>query len=299
LKVLVTGVSGFVGSFIAETLASQHDVWGIYRKTRPKHLEHVLGLNLIQDDLCEPHHLPETCDYVIHAAADTPATTSSEEQLWKSNRDGIGNLLDWCSLVGVRYFLFYSTVAVYGNIEDEWIDESTPSCHPNAYGASKLAAERLLWEYTKNHTQTHCLTIRLPGVVGREARDTFLPRTVQKILIGEPITVYSKQAHFNNVVHIDDLAIFSLRWTENLKGSDYPLINVASSLPITLEQVALTLMKTLGKKVPIVENGSGKPPFLIRTTLANHMGFPDRRVKDVLTKYASERLKLKQLSKQE
>lgn len=264
---------------------------GVYRNTRPKHLEGLANLTLVQDDLSQPRNLPKDYEYVVHTAADTPPTVQHKAQLWRTNMEGMRQLLQWTKKVGANYFLYCSTMEVYGDIEEEWINEETPSRSPNAYGASKMAAEEAFQQWSAQQTECACLTVRLPGVVGREAKDTFLPRTVQKILQGETVTVHRKNAMFNNLVHVEDLASFAGKWP-SAASNGYSCINVASKEPISLEALAQTLMERLNKEVPLAENGQGRPPFLINTKLAQKKGFPLDTTHNILLRYALEVISL-------
>jgi nucleoside-diphosphate-sugar epimerase len=291
MKILVTGVSGFVGGRLAKHLAIDHEVWGIFRSTFPTQLESLPNLKLVQDDLANPQRLPEECEYVVHAAADTPLTTMDKAQLYRSNLDGMRQLLKWCELAGVKRFLFCSTMAVYGQIEEESINEATPSRTPNDYGASKFAAELALEQWSAYQKTCRSLTVRLPGVVGREAKDTFIPRTVQKIHNEETVTVFRKKALFNNIVHVEDLAEFVTRWPQQEVDNSYLCFNVASTEPIPLSKVVETLMEGLRTKTTVTENGKGRPPFLIDTTLAQSQGFPLDSTRNSLLRYAEEVVK--------
>lgn len=66
MKILITGITGTIGSFLAPALARDHDVYGI--DLRPSDWP-----NSTQADLCDPDALPpvfEGMDVVIHLAAD-------------------------------------------------------------------------------------------------------------------------------------------------------------------------------------------------------------------------------------
>lgn len=288
MKILVTGASGFIGGRIAAALAGSHEVWGVYRTTRPKQLEGIPGLTLIRDDLAAPANLPDTCDYVVHAAADTPGTTQDGAQHWRSNRDGMEHLLQWSVTAGVSRFMFFSTMDVYGAINQASITEQTQPREPNTYGISKLAAEQLLKQHAQSHPGVRCITIRLPGVVGREARRTFLPRMVEKLLTQSPAVVYQKQAQFNNIVYIGDLIRFVSTWPERSEPSAYAMFNAASSHPLPLETVIGLLAESLGHACEVSENLTGRPPFLIGTDLARNFGFPVATTEASLRAYARE-----------
>jgi nucleoside-diphosphate-sugar epimerase len=288
MKILVTGISGFIGEQAATALTKKHTVWGIYRNQKPKHLEGLPRLFLIKDDLCNPQHLPKICDCVFHAAADTPLTTNDSKKLWESNYNGTQNLLNWSIKAGVKHFLFCSTMAVYGKIQEDEINESIPPRHPDAYGASKLAAEELLQHYPEEFPTMNRLTIRLPGIVGLGAKHTFLPRTIQKILRGAPALVYKKNALFNNISHVEDLVEFALNWFGQPLSQSYFMFNAGAKNPVTLSNMAKILIECLNSRSPIIENNQGRRPILINTNQAEKQGFPIRTTTDILLKYAKE-----------
>ena len=294
MKILVTGVSGFIGGRIAAALARRHEVWGVYRTTRLKHLESNHGLTLIQDDLGCPTRLPDSCDFVVHAAADTPGTTKDGLRHWKSNRDGMQHLLEWSRTAGISRFMFFSTMDVYGSIGQACIDENTSPAQPNSYGASKLAAEQLLEEHSQKNADIRCITVRLPGVVGKEAHGTFLPRMVQNIFSGVPTVVYQKQSLFNNVVYIGNIIKFASDWSESSQHKGYTMFNAASECPIPLQKVIGVLAENFGRGCVVEENAQGRPPFLIATDLAKRSGFPIVSTQASLSAYAQEVLSAQQ-----
>ena len=290
MKVVVTGVGGFVGGKIANVLTEDNTVVGMYRRKKPRNSFSNPSLTLIQGDLRDPESLPRRCDYVVHAAAETPNTSDKEDAIWESNLIGMEQLLDWSRNAGVRYFLFLSTMGVYNVKEGEWIDESTLANANDAYGASKREAEVRLENYTYESHGVQCLTIRLPGVVGRGAKETFLPRIASNILCGSAVAIYRHDAMFNNVVHVNDLAMFCQAWPHLKQNASYTMFNVAANSPILLGEVPTILMNGLGRTVPILEKRQGRPPFLIDTQQAVCRKFPVRSVVSTLNRYTVDLL---------
>jgi nucleoside-diphosphate-sugar epimerase len=148
-----------------------------------------------------------------------------------------------------------------------------------------------LEQWSAQQKTCRSVTVRLPGVVGREAKDTFLPRTVQKIRNGETVTVFRKKDLFNNIVHVKDLIKFVTRWPQQVVDTSYLCFNTASTEPIPLEKVVGILMEGLGVQTKVTENGQGRPPFLIDTILAKSQGFPLATTRNSLLRYAEEVVK--------
>ena len=290
MKVLVTGVGGFIGEAIGRSLAVCHEVSGVYRRREPSGEKWTSRPYIFRDNLVDPQALPMRCDYVVHAAAETPNTCPDEEYVWKSNVLGMRNLLDWTLRAGVRNFLFLSTMAVYGDDQFGQIDETTTVRAYDGYGGGKREAEILLENYAKTNPEVRCLTIRLPGVVGVGAANTFLPRIASDILNGHAVSVYKRDALFNNIVHVQDLAEFCSSWPSHKQSAGYTMFNVGAALPIPLGQVVTILMRELKRTVTIVEKKQGHPPFTISTEKALRHRFPVPCVESLLRRYALDLL---------
>jgi len=291
MNVVVTGVGGFIGGKIANVLTEDNTVVGMYRRKKPDNWLSNASLTLIQGDLRDPESLPRRCDYVVHAAAETPNTSDKENVIWESNLIGMEQLLDWSRKAGVRYFLFLSTMGVYNVKEGDCVDESTVANANDAYGASKREAEVRLEKYAYESHGVQCLTIRLPGVVGRGAKESFLPRIASNILCGSAVAIYRHDAMFNNVVHVNDLAMFCQAWPRLKQNASYTMFNVGAATPIPLGKVATILMHELKQTVHIVEKKQGHPPFTINTGKALYHRFPVKCVASLLRRYAADLLK--------
>ena len=197
-KILITGASGFVGSFLVEkALELGFDTWAVLRKTSSKEYLtdpriHFIELDLGNDAVLTQQlseHAAEhgAFDYVIHAAGATKAP--NEAAFRRTNTEGTlrlaRTLLDLQLLNG--RFVFVSSLSVVGAVAENPIrqadgtvaqgldryraitDADTPQ--PNtAYGRSKLDAERALAALEG----LDFVTLRPTGVYGPRERDYFL-----------------------------------------------------------------------------------------------------------------------------
>jgi nucleoside-diphosphate-sugar epimerase len=185
MKILVTGASGFIGSFIVEeALRRGMETWAAMRGSSSKQFLqderiHFVELNL--DDLkqLEEQLRGKDFDYVVHAAGATKCL--NRKDFYRINTTGTKNLVRALINVGtpLKKFVYISSLSIFGAIREnqpyeEIRETDTPS--PNTdYGNSKLEAERWL----KNSLET--LTVDFPyvilrptGVYGPRERDYFL-----------------------------------------------------------------------------------------------------------------------------
>ncbi|MEM4297370.1 MAG: SDR family NAD(P)-dependent oxidoreductase, partial [Nitrososphaerota archaeon] len=153
-KVLITGVTGFIGSHLAPRLLELgYDVYSFERYMTGRYvLGAIRQLKTLFGDLREYHTVRKVVrdvspDYVIHLAAISPVAYSFEhpQEVMDVNLMGTINLSEAClhEAPGVKQMLFASTSEVYGDGPVPRREDTPPN--PNSpYAVSKLAAEKYL-----------------------------------------------------------------------------------------------------------------------------------------------------------
>lgn len=181
MKILVTGASGFIGSFIVEEALRQGmETWAAVRPSSSKrYLQdkriHFINLNLSSKDELTTQLEGHEFDYVVHAAGATKCLHA--EDFYKVNTEGTRNLVD--ALVAMKMplkrFVFVSSLSIFGAIHEEQpyqeiTEQDTPK--PNtAYGKSKWEAEQYL---DSLGIQFPYIILRPTGVYGPREKDYFL-----------------------------------------------------------------------------------------------------------------------------
>lgn len=151
MKLLVTGGAGYIGSVVtSQLLESGHDVV-VFDDLSKGHEEAIPeGAGFVRGSLLDAVRVNEVLsrgfDGVVHFAALSLVGESVEhpEKYYKSNVCGTLNLLEGMVGGGVGCLVFSSTAAVYGEPEQMPITETETPLPTNPYGASKLAADRLI-----------------------------------------------------------------------------------------------------------------------------------------------------------
>ena len=179
-KILITGASGFIGSFIVEeALRKGMDVWAAMRKTSSKQFLtderiHFIELNLDSEEQLKQQLSGHDFTYVVHAAGVTKCL--KEDDFFRINTVGTKHLVSAIRALNMplRRFVYISSLSIFGPIREtqpyEEIRE-TDTPQPNtAYGRSKLAAEQ--WLDTLEGFP--CVVLRPTGVYGPRERDYFL-----------------------------------------------------------------------------------------------------------------------------
>ena len=181
MKILITGASGFIGSFIVEeALKKGFDTWAAVRKSSSKEYLKDERINFIELNLSSKAQLIEQLrghdfDYVVHAAGVTKCL--NKQDFHRINTEGTKNLLDAILelQMPLKRFVFVSSLSIFGAIKeqqpyDEIRETDTP--RPNTeYGRSKLAAEKYLESLG---SRVPYIILRPTGVYGPREKDYFM-----------------------------------------------------------------------------------------------------------------------------
>ncbi len=181
MTILVTGASGFIGSFIVEeALRRGFETWAAVRKSSSKtYLRderiHFLELDLSSEQALIDQLRGHAFDYVVHAAGATKCLHT--EDFYTINYEGTRNLVNAILKLQMplKRFVYLSSLSVFGAIKEqqpyqEITEHDVP--RPNtAYGKSKLKAEQFL---DAIGNAFNYVILRPTGVYGPREKDYFL-----------------------------------------------------------------------------------------------------------------------------
>lgn len=159
MRVLVTGGAGYIGSVVVEQLLLEGHEVVVYDNLSKGHRESVPGnTKLVEGDLLDSSLLAGTLigdkiEAVIHMAASSLVGESVTDpaKYYRNNVDGSLTLLNSMLAAKVSRIVFSSTAAVYGEPEQQPIQENDPTAPTNPYGQTKLAFEQALPWYEQAH----------------------------------------------------------------------------------------------------------------------------------------------------
>ena len=183
-SVLVTGASGFIGSFIVEeALARGMEVWAAVRKSSSRAFLTDSRIHFIELTLSDPDALRKELDgkrfdYVVHAAGVTKC--KDKEEFHRTNTLGTMHLVEALldTSPELKRFVYLSSLSIFGPIREQQPytdikDSDTPK--PNTqYGRSKLAAEQFLDSLAANGKTFPYVVLRPTGVYGPREHDYFM-----------------------------------------------------------------------------------------------------------------------------
>lgn len=255
MNVLVTGGTGFIGSFLVEALVNRGDcVRCLVLEGEPLGRIAHLPVQWCYGDLCRSETLRpivRSVDYIYHLAG--LKQTWDEVQYFRVNFEGTKNLVEACLSENraLKRFLFTSSQAAAGPSRDGHPLTEEEACAPRtAYGRSKRAAEEYL---LAQRAELPITIVRLALVYG----PTNI--TTEKGLAMARWRLIPKIDQYINLIHIQDAveALILAAEHERARGQLYFITNAE---PVSLQDVVeqtLKIQNRTGLVVPI-------PQWLLR-----------------------------------
>ena len=174
-KVLVTGGAGYIGSHTVKKLGEAGYEIVVYDNLSTGSADAILYGELVQGELKDSEFLAQVFashkfDAVLHFAASISVPESLENPLdyYHNNTCNVVNLLRCCKIYNVNQFVFSSTAAVYGEIKDYPVKETSPTLPINPYGQSKLMSERIIQDYAQA-SELKYIILRYFNVAGADS----------------------------------------------------------------------------------------------------------------------------------
>ena len=180
MKILITGASGFIGSFIVEeALRRGFETWAAVRGSSSRQFLtderiHFIELNLSSEEQLTEQLRGLQFDYVVHAAGVTKCL--DKQDFHRINTEGTQHLVRVLLALQMRIkrFVYISSLSIMGAIREQQpyteILESDEAKPNTAYGKSKLEAEQ--WLTTVKDLPY--VVLRPTGVYGPRERDYFM-----------------------------------------------------------------------------------------------------------------------------
>jgi len=219
MKILITGIAGFIGSHTAERLLdSGHEVIGVdnfcdYYSVSLKQMnaEAVTkkGAKILELDLRDVKTyevLPKDVDYIFHFAAQPGISqTSTFEDYFSNNVIATKYLIDYAlECETLKLFVNIGTSSIYG-LEATFPENIAPK-PASHYGVTKLAAEQLVLQKSREEQMQAC-SLRLYSVIGpRERPEKMYTKLIDLGLKDLPFPLFEgSEKHLRSFTYVGDI----------------------------------------------------------------------------------------------
>lgn len=254
MRVLVTGSSGQLGSYVCELLAKGHKVTGLDIRRQP-----YVSLRAISatGDIRKPEDVSAALkgvEGVVHCAAQVSVDKSLQDPLTDVETNVVGtlNLLHESARAGVSKFIYVSSAAVFGEPKRIPIDEMHPTDPMSNYGASKLAGEKYALAYSKN-TKMEVVCVRpfnfySPRADPSSPYSGVITKFVTRAKAGQPPLIEGDGGQTRDFIHARDVAAMlgTILARDGMRGE---LFNCGSGISTSIIDLARLVIRASGKQM--------------------------------------------------
>jgi len=215
MNYLVTGAAGFIGAAVAKMLIEKGDnVTTIDNLSTGKRENIPKGVNLILGDVGNREIIQKLSnqrfDAIIHIAGQSSGEISFENPEYDLNTNTLSTLLllKFADENGCKKFIYASSMAVYGDIEEGYATENSATIPKSFYAVGKLASENYMRIFSNNGLQ--CTALRLFNVYGVGQNMDNLKQGMASIYLAQAIkykhiVIKGSGDRFRDFVYIDDV----------------------------------------------------------------------------------------------
>ncbi|MGE5249118.1 MAG: UDP-glucuronic acid decarboxylase family protein [Bacteroidota bacterium] len=267
MRVLITGVAGFLGSHLCDRLLAEgHEVIGLdnFITGSPDNIAHLMGnqkFSFFRHDVSNYIFVRGKVDAVLHFASPASPNPQSPSgyfnlpiQTMKAGALGTHNCLGVARAHNAR-FLLASTSEIYGDPAvhpqpESYAGNVDPAGARAVYDEAKRFAESLTMAYHRAHNlDTRIARIfntygpRMDLEDGRA-----LPNFLKQALLGQPLTVYGDGGQTRSFCYVDDLieGIVCL-----LYSTEHAPVNIGNPNEMTILQFAEAINRITGNQAGI------------------------------------------------
>ena len=291
-KILVTGGSGFIGSFVVSELlkedVAQVVIFDNFSRGNIEYIKSQITdsrCSLVQGDLREIDVLNAAmskCDYVIHLAAmwllhckDFPRTA------FDVNIQGTFNVLEACVKNNIQRLVYSSSASVYGDAVEVPMTEEHPFNNRNFYGASKIACEamcRAFYDrYGLNYVGLRYMNVYGPHQDQTAAYTGVVPIMLNKIDENEPPIINGDGTQAYDFIYVEDVARANVLALKSITTDEF--YNVGSGVQTTISDLCELILKLKGSDLMVTYRPYSEDDA--RRLVQNRIGCPKKASKEL------------------
>jgi len=269
LRILITGISGFVGKHLLKVLLkNHHEIIGLDKRILGKDARINENVTFYHGNILDKSIVlkaMKNVDYIVHLAAEHQDFGILKEEYFKVNQQGTKKLLECASELNINNFLFYSSVAVYGYCDEPTTEKTEPN-PDNYYGKSKIAAEKEIMKWYNQDIKNRLSIIIRPTVIYGKGMNDYaniyrLINTIYKkhfILVGKGNNIKSI-AYVDNIVNATNFLL-------NNVNSGFHIFNYADKEHLQTKNIIKIISNSFNKVIPKIN-----PPYKLTLLLAHFL----------------------------
>ena len=279
MTTFITGGAGFIGSnfahyvsdiwkdvVILDKLTYAGDMDNLYPLKYP-----VKGVDLAYESRLEElfkQYKPKT---IFNFAAETHVDNSIDNvaPFIDTNIIGTINLLKLSVKYDVQMFHHISTDEVYGalKLDEPSFTENSPYNPQNPYAASKAASDHFVMSYHNTYGLPVMITNCSNNYGPRQHREKLIPKTINNILEGKKIPIYSQGENIRDWIYVEDhcAGILGISYAGDV-GQKY---NIGGECEMTNLELVKMIIKLMNASEDLIEFVDDRPGHDLRYAIDN------------------------------
>lgn len=290
MKILITGVHGFVGTNLVKALSKEHTIYGLDIISP---IKDGVRFTFSWDFLDKPDEIPEV-DAIIHLAGKAHDTKnkSAADVYFKVNTELTKKIYDYFLKSKAKKFIFFSSVKAAANrVEGEYVDENVVPSPKGPYGESKIAAEEYIRskedERIKLSKETYILRPCMIHGPGNKGNLNLLYGVVKKG-IPWPLGAFENKRTFTSIENL--CFIIKGLLTQDVESGVY---NINDDETVSTNELIDIICSAMGKKAHI-----WRIPRRLMESVAKiggflHLPLNPERLQKLTENYVSSNAKIK------
>lgn len=255
MKVLITGANGFIGSYMCDYFLNNNcEVIGLSRRFFPNVREKLKNATLIEVDILSENFssLKLEADIIVHLAASNDIVSRDLARGIELSTLGTVNTLKFAQNNGIRNYIFFSTLQVYGTELKGKYSEDTIVKPENDYAMNHLFGEMYVEMYSRKF-DINAVVARPSNIYGsfltnEIERWTLVPGCFCKEAIEKgTITLMSSGKQNRNFISLEQLSYCTLQTASNIHKK-FDIINYVTNDYNTIFEIAKMTQKIFNEK---------------------------------------------------
>lgn len=289
MKILITGVHGFVGSNLVESLKKEHTIYGL-DIINP--IKDGISYTFSWDFLDKPGEIPAV-DAIIHLAGKAHDTKNqaAADVYFKVNTGLTQKIFDYFVESSAKKFIFFSTAKAAADKVESVLTEDVVPSPVGPYGESKIAAEEYILSRTEitDNTEKQVYIFR-PCMIhgpGNKGNLNLLYNVVKKG-IPWPLGAFENRRTFTSIENI----CFAVN---GVLTKDVPsgIYNMGDDEALSTNELIEEICKSLGKKPRIWKLPKGMMNGVAKVGGWLHLPLNTERLRKLTENYVSSNAKIK------
>lgn len=286
MKILITGVHGFVGSNLVKDLRKEHIIYGLDIVTPAKEgVEKTFSWNDLDAGM-----IPDV-DAIIHLAGKAHDTKNhaAAEVYFKVNTGLTEKIYDYYLKSSAWKFIFFSTAKAAADRVEDVLTEDVVPAPVGPYGESKIKAEEYILSHPNPEKQVYILRPCMIHGPGNKGNLNLLYNVVKKG-IPWPLGAFENRRTFTS---IDNLSfVISGLLTKDVPSGIY---NMGDDEALSTNELIEVICNSLGKKAHIWKFPKGLMNGVAKVGGWLHLPLNPERLRKLTENYVSSNEKIKKV----